>query len=182
MTQPSFSDNSNQKDPLHPSSFILHPSYDVVTLGETMLRLTPPGMRRIEQAISLDIEIGGSESNTAVGLARLGLRVAWLSRLTDNPLGRLLAQTLAGHGVDTGWISWTDQDRIGLYFLEEGKAPRGSNVTYDRANSAMSRMQPADLPTDLFKSGQSKLLHLTGITPALGSQATATARQALELA
>jgi 2-dehydro-3-deoxygluconokinase len=182
MTQPSFSDNSNQKDPLHPSSLIPHPSYDVVTLGETMIRLTPPGFKRIEQAISFDIEIGGSESNTAVGLARLGMRVAWLSRLTANPLGRLLAQTLAGYGVDTSWIIWTDQDRIGLYFLEEGKAPRGSSVTYDRANSAMSRMQPADLPAELFQAGKSRLLHLTGITPALGPQAAATARQALELA
>jgi 2-dehydro-3-deoxygluconokinase len=54
--------------------------FDVVTLGETMLRLTPPQMRRIEQAISFDIEVGGSESNTSVGLARLGLKVRWLSR------------------------------------------------------------------------------------------------------
>ena len=63
------------------------PRFDVVTLGETMLRLTPPGLRRIEQTQTFDLEIGGSESNTSVGLARMGLKVAWLSRLTDNPMG-----------------------------------------------------------------------------------------------
>src|SRR4051812_14873032 len=119
--------------------------FDVVTLGETMLRLTPPLMKRLEQATTLDIAIGGSEYNTSVGLARLGLKVSWISRLTSNGLGSLIANTLRGYGVDTSFVSWTDQDRIGLYFLEEGLAPRGSTVVYDRANSALSRMQPDDL-------------------------------------
>ena len=167
-----------------PPQAILSPQswYDVVTLGETMVRLTPPELKRIEQATTLNIEIGGSESNTAVGLARLGLRVAWLSRLTDNPLGRLIAQTLRGYGADTSMVSWTEEDRVGLYFLEEGRAPRGSSVTYDRAGSAFSRMQPTDLPAELFYSGYARLLHLTGITPALGSTAAATAWAALERA
>ncbi len=156
--------------------------YDVVTLGETMLRLSPPGLRRMEQATSLDIEVGGSESNTAVGLARLGMRVAWLSRLTANAPGRRIAQTIAGLGVDTGRVTWTDADRVGLYFLEEGRPPRASNITYDRANSAFSRMQPEDLPEQFFRPGNARLLHLTGITPAVSSTAAATARQALELA
>ena len=71
--------------------------YDVITLGETMLRLSPANGSRIEQATQFDIHVGGSESNTAVGLARLGHRVAWLSRLTDNSLGRMLAASIAGH-------------------------------------------------------------------------------------
>lgn len=156
--------------------------FDVVTLGETMLRLTPPQMRRIEQATSLDIEIGGSESNTAVGLARLGLRVSWLSRLTENGLGYLIANALRGYGVDVSGVCWTDQDRIGLYFLEEGLAPRGSAVIYDRANSALSRMRPADLPDHFFQPDNGRTLHLTGITPAVSPQAAETAFHALELA
>ncbi len=156
--------------------------FDVVTLGETMLRLTPPQMRRVEQATSLDIEIGGSESNTSVGLARLGLKVSWLSRLTKNGLGYLIANTLRGFGVDTSGVCWTDQDRIGLYFLEEGLAPRGSAVVYDRANSALSRMQRDDLPADFFKPDTGRVLHLTGITPAVSPLAAATAFHALELA
>ncbi|MDB5079426.1 MAG: hypothetical protein JWP00_1350 [Chloroflexi bacterium] len=156
--------------------------YDVVTLGETMLRLTPPQMRRLEQATNLDIEVGGSESNTAVGLARLGLKVSWLSRLTKNGLGLLIDNALKGYGVDTSRVCWTDQDRVGLYFLEEGLAPRGSAVVYDRANSALSRMQPDDLPADLFQPGASRVLHITGITPAVSQSAAQTTLKALGLA
>lgn len=156
--------------------------YDVVTLGETMLRLTPPGLRRLEQAATFDIEVGGSESNTAIGLARLGLKVAWFSRLPDNGLGRLVERTVHSHGVDTGWLDWAKDERLGLYFLEEGVAPRGSSVIYDRANSAIAKVQPSDLPAALFRPDQARLLHLTGITPALSQNAAATCRQAVELA
>lgn len=157
-------------------------TFDVVTLGETMLRLTPPQMRRIEQATTLDIEIGGSESNTSVGLARLGLKVSWVSRLTENGLGHLIANTLRGYGVDTSYINWTDQDRIGLYFLEEGLAPRGSSIVYDRANSALSKIKPGDISLNLFEPEMSRVLHLTGITPAVSSSAAETALHTLELA
>src|SRR5512144_599786 len=106
-------------------------TYDVVTLGETMLRFTPPDFKRLEQTSSFNAEVGGSESNLAIGLARLGLKVLWLSRLTDNPLGRLIEGTIARQGVDTSRVIWTEADRVGLYFLEEGKAPRQSKVIYD---------------------------------------------------
>lgn len=156
--------------------------YDVVTLGETMIRLTPPGQKRLETAITLDVEVGGSESNTAVGLARLGLRVCWLSRLTDNPLGHLIAGTLRRFGVDTSRVVWTEDDRVGLYFLEEGDAPRGGRVFYDRRDSAVSRMQPTDLPTDLFQPQGGRLLHVTGITPALSPSLAETALDAVRRA
>lgn len=157
-------------------------SYDVVTLGETMIRLTPPNLKRIEQTTSFDIEVGGSESNLACGLARLGLKVAWISRLTNNALGQIIARTIAGQGVDTSHIVWTDEDRIGLYFLEEGKAPRHSRVIYDRARSAASQMKPEELPSSLFQKDGARLLHLSGITPAIGANAADTARHALRLA
>ncbi len=156
--------------------------YDVVTLGETMLRFTPPALRRLEQTLEFELHIGGSESNTSVGLARLGLKVAWLSRLTNNALGQIIARTIASHGVDTSQIVWTPEDRVGLYFLEEGKAPRGSQVIYDRKDSAVSKMQPSDLPVDLFKAGNAKLFHTSGITLAISQSAHATATKAVELA
>ena len=90
--------------------------YDVVTLGETMLRLTPPNLRRLEQTAHLDVEVGGTESNLAIGLARLGLKSLWLSRLTANSLGRLICNAIAAHGVDTSRIAWTDEDRVGILF------------------------------------------------------------------
>ncbi|MDZ4847727.1 MAG: sugar kinase [Pirellulaceae bacterium] len=157
-------------------------SYDVVTLGETMLRLTPPGFERFSQASNFEIHIGGSESNTAVGLARLGLKVAWLSRLTDNPLGRKIAEGIAEHGVDTSHVVWTNEDRVGTYYLERGKAPRGSQVFYDRQGSAMSRMQPSNLPAWLFEISNSRVLHTTGITLGISESAARTADQAARLA
>jgi 2-dehydro-3-deoxygluconokinase len=156
--------------------------YDVVTLGETMLRLTPPGLQRLEQATHFDVDVGGTESNMAIGLARLGLRVLWLSRLTANPLGRVIAHRIAQHGVDTSRVVWTDEDRVGLLFLEEGKMPRGSQVYYDRRHSAVSRMRPEELPAAVFRAEGARLLHLTGITVALSPSAQATAQQAMQRA
>ncbi len=156
--------------------------YDVITLGETMLRLSPTNLRRIEQANELELYIGGTESNTAVGLARLGLKVCWLSRLTDNPLGRLLAGKIAQHGVDTSHVTWTEEDRIGLLFLEEGKAPRGSRVIYDRQGSAASRMRAGDLPRPLFHPTGARLFHTTGITLAIGTDPAAAAAEAVSWA
>lgn len=156
--------------------------YDVVTLGETMLRLTPPGLRRLEQATAFEVEVSGTESNVAIGLARLGLKTLWLSRLTNNPLGHLIAQTITGQGVDTSRLLWTDDNRVGLMFLEEGKAPRGSRVLYDRRQSAMSQMRPEELPVELFHREGARLLHLTGITLALGPQSAATCLRAIALA
>lgn len=156
-------------------------SYDVVTLGETMLRLTPPGFQQVEQAQSLDMHIGGSESNVAVGLSRLGLRTAWLSRLTNNAPGQKIASSIRAQGVDVSHVVWTEDDRIGLYFYEAGRPPRPGTVIYDRANSAMSRMQPDDLP-DIFQPGTAQILHLSGISLAIGDAAAETTREAAKRA
>lgn len=160
----------------------MNPRFDVVTLGETMLRLTPPALRRIEQTQTFDLEIGGSESNTSVGLARMGLKVAWVSRLTDNALGRYIARGVAAHGVDVSQVVWTREHRVGVYFLEEGRPPRPSRVIYDRADSAFSHMTPADLPLSVFAPGGARLLHVTGITPALGPTTAETAWVAVDRA
>src|SRR4029079_6077675 len=95
-------------------------TYDVITFGEAMVRLAPPNFRRLEQATSLDLQVGGAELNTAVGLARLGRSTAWVSRLTRNPLGRLVANSAREAGVSTEHVVWTDGDRVGVYFLEFG--------------------------------------------------------------
>ncbi len=156
--------------------------YDVVTLGESMLRLTPPGLLRLEQTRSLDIEVAGSESNTAVGLARLGLKTCWLSRLPDNALGHLAAGELERHGVDTRHVCWTDDARMGLYFVEQGAKPRGAQVIYDRKDSAVSLIQPSDVPSNLFTEQGARLFHTSGISLAIGKSAAQTTLHALSLA
>lgn len=156
--------------------------FDVLTFGEALYRLTPPNARRIAGATHFDFFVGGAEANVAVGLARLGLRSAWLSRLTDNALGQHIAATLRGQNVDVSRVIWTPEDRVGLYFMEEGTPPRASHVIYDRANSAMSRITSADIPDDLFRRGEGKLFHTTGITLALSESALQSAAHAWDLA
>jgi 2-dehydro-3-deoxygluconokinase len=156
--------------------------YDVVTIGETMLRLTPDSGLRWEQADSWQMHVGGSESNTAAGLSRLGLRVAWLSRLTNNPLGKKISRCLAGHGVDVGHVVWTDQDRIGTYYYEPASPPRDAAVLYDRMHSSFSRFSAEMLPADLFSAGKSRCLHFTGISLALGATTRQMIGRAVELA
>ncbi len=156
--------------------------YDVVTMGEPLLRLTPPRYKLLDHADTLEVEVGGSEANTAVGLAGLGVRVAYWTRLTNNPLGKMIARTLTDYGVDLSHVTWTERDRVGLYYYEDAAAPRQPRVIYDRANSAASKARPSDIPEGLFGEGNARMLHLTGITPALSYAANGTALHALKLA
>lgn len=156
--------------------------FDVVTLGETMLRLTPPGLERLEFTRSLEVHSGGSESNTAVALSRLGSRVCWLSRLPDNPLADLVCGEIARFGVDIRYVVRAQGERIGTYYYEPARAPRNSRVFYDRADSASARMRPEDLPAAPFEPGISRLFHTTGITLAISETARSTARAAVDRA
>src|SRR5438270_1918768 len=154
---------------------------EVLTFGEAMVRLSPPGFRRLEQARSLDVQVGGAELNTAVGLARLGHSAAWVSRLTRNPLGRLVANKAREAGVSTDHIVWTPDDRVGLYFLEFGAAPRASSVLYDRKGSAIAAIAPGMVDWAKAFAG-ARWFHVTGITPALSPSAPAATKEALEAA
>ncbi|MGC8963164.1 MAG: sugar kinase [Candidatus Bipolaricaulaceae bacterium] len=155
--------------------------YDLVTFGETMIRLSPPNFQRLEQTTSLDVNVGGAELNVAVAAQRLGLRCAYVTRLTDNPLGRMIANKAREHGVDASHIVWTKEDRVGLYFVEFGASPRASSVLYDRANSAMAKIRPGEVPWDeLLK--ETKAFHTTGITPALSPSAAEATKEAVRKA
>ncbi|GAB7010233.1 bifunctional 2-dehydro-3-deoxygluconokinase/2-dehydro-3-deoxygalactonoki nase [Halorubrum trueperi] len=146
---------------------------DLVTFGETMLRLSPPRGERLETTEGLDVQAGGAESNVAVGAARLGADAVWLSKLPDSPLGRRVVGELRSHGVRTG-VSWADpaESRVGTYYLERGGEPRGTNVIYDRADAAITTVEPSDLPTAALESASR--FHTTGITPALSERAAET--------
>jgi 2-dehydro-3-deoxygluconokinase len=154
---------------------------DVVTFGEAMIRLSPPNFQRLEQAVSLDVQIGGGELNVAVGVSRLGLKSAWVSRLPKNALGRLLENRARQAGVDTSEILWTDEGRLGLYFVEFGAAPRPSSVLYDRAYSSISTIRPGEVNWEEVLAG-AKWFHTSGITPALSDSAAAVTREALQAA
>jgi 2-dehydro-3-deoxygluconokinase len=154
---------------------------DVITFGEAMVRLSPPNFRRLEQARSLDVQVGGAELNTAVGVARLGRSSAWVSRLTDNPLGRLIANHAREAGVGVEHLVWTKDDRVGVYFVEFGAAPRASSVVYDRKNSAIAGIAPGMVDwANVFRGA--RWFHVTGITPALSAGAAGATGEALAAA
>ncbi|MBL8800106.1 MAG: sugar kinase [Planctomycetia bacterium] len=146
-----------------------------------MIRMHPPGFARLEQARQFDVQVGGAELNTAVGLSRLGRSTAWVSRLTDNPLGRVIANRARETGVCTDSVVWTDEDRVGVYYLEFGAAPRASSVLYDRKDSAISRIAPGMVPWAKVFAGV-RWFHVTGITPALSTSAAEATREALQAA
>ena len=141
----------------------------VVTFGEIMLRLSPPGHQRFRQARDLRVEYGGGESNVAVSLANFGLGVSFVTRLPDNDLGECALFSLRGAGIDTEHVVRGGK-RLGIYFLEKGAVQRASKVVYDREDSGMATIQPGQIDWDAAFAGAT-WFHWTGITPALSQSA-----------
>ena len=152
---------------------------DLVTFGESMLRLSPPGDDRMERTDSLQVHVAGAESNVAVAAARLGLDAAWTSKLPESPVARRLVNPLEGHGVDVD-VVWSEEGRQGLYYLETGGEPRGLNVVYDRTGAAVTTAETAELPTGRVR--EARMFYTTGITPALSGTLETTTRELLEIA
>lgn len=152
---------------------------DLVTFGESMLRLSPPGDERLETADSYDVHIAGAESNVAAVAQRLGLDVVWTSKLPDSPVARKLVGTLRTHDVDVD-VTWTEDGRLGTYYLETADQPRGNEIVYDRADSAVTTARPEDLAVDRIR--EATAVHTTGITPALSDRLRETTATVLEAA
>src|SRR5262245_686502 len=141
------------------------PRFDFVSLGESLLRLSVPAGRRLDDTRSLDMELAGAESNVSVALARLGWRVGWVSRMPDQALSNAILRALRSDGVDISAVKRVPDERLGTYFIEFATPPRSTQVIYDRENSAASRMTSADVDWDYLLD--TRVLHLTGITAAL---------------
>ena len=138
----------------------------VVTFGEIMLRLSPPGYQRMTQAKSLEMTFGGGEANVAVSLAGFGQATRFVTKLPKNDIGEACIRELRSYGVDISSIA-RGGERIGIYFCEKGASQRPSKVIYDRANSAIASSLPKDYNWDEIFDGAT-WFHFTGITPALG--------------
>lgn len=152
--------------------------YDLVTAGEMLLRLVAPNFQRIEQATHFDVGATGAEMNAGVVASRLGLKIAHVTRLPRNSLGKMIVNKIREHGIDTSHIVWSEDGRVGLFFLEFGAMPRTNAVLYDRAHSAMSKIQPGEVDWDaIFK--RTKLFHVSGTAPALSESAAEVSKEAL---
>jgi 2-dehydro-3-deoxygluconokinase len=152
--------------------------FDVITFGETMALMYPEGSRGLGAGGKLEQSFGGAESNVAIGLARLGCRVGWFSKVGDDPLGAGIVKALRGEGVDVSRVLRTNAAPTGLMLRE---SVRGKlSVYYYRAGSAASQLTPDEL--DEAYIGDASILHLTGITPALSPSCRKTAFAAVAAA
>ncbi|MGB9662144.1 MAG: PfkB family carbohydrate kinase [Moorellaceae bacterium] len=152
----------------------------VVTFGEIMLRLSPPGYSRLVQADSLDVTYGGGEANVAVSIANYGGEAVLVTKVPDNLLGQAAVNHLRRYGVDTRHIL-RGGERLGIYFLETGASQRPSKVIYDRKGSSISQVQPGEFPWEEILR-DAAWFHFTGITPALGDNVAAVTLEAVQTA
>jgi 2-dehydro-3-deoxygluconokinase len=152
----------------------------VITFGEIMLRLAPPGFLRFSQTNTFDAIYGGGESNVAVSLANYGVPVDFVTRLPNNDIGKCALMEMRKRGVNTEHIIYGGE-RLGIYFLETGAVTRGSKVVYDRAHSAISTIKKGMIDWEkVFKDAQ--WFHWTGITPAISQGAADVCLEAVKAA
>jgi len=152
----------------------------VVTFGEIMMRLAPPGFLRFTQARSFDVVYGGGEANVAVSLANYGIPTDYVTRLPSNPLGDACLRFMREQGVGVDHVV-RGGDRLGIYFLEMGAVARGSQVVYDRAGSSLATIEPGMVDWRAAFEG-ARWFHWTGITPAISEGAAAVCLEAVKIA
>jgi len=151
-----------------------------ITFGEIMLRLKPPNWERFFQSPLLEATFGGGEANVAVGLARFGLNVAYVSVIPNNSIGDACIRELKRQGVDASLIV-RKGNRLGIYFLEAGANQRPSMVIYDRSYSAIAEARPGDIDWDKVFEG-AQWFHISGITPAISLSASGLSLEAVKKA
>jgi len=163
--------------------------FDLLSLGECMIRLSPPGHQRIELTPLFEAYAGGGEYNVSYALARYGLRTGWISRLVDNPLGHFIRNHAKASGMDLSEVVWVPYDgsgradRVGLNFTEVGTGVRASVTMYDRGHTAIAHMKPGDVDWKrIFTMRKARWFHTGGIFTALSDSCAGVAREAMKAA
>ena len=163
--------------------------FDLLALGECMIRLSPPGHQRIELTPFFEAYAGGGEYNVAYALSRYGLRTGWISRLVDNPLGAFIKNHARTSGMDISEVIWVPYDgsgradRIGLNFTEVGMGVRASVTLYDRGHTAVSHMKPGDVDWKrVFTKRRVRWFHTGGIFTALSDTCADAALESMKAA
>src|ERR1700744_2288417 len=161
--------------------------FDILALGECMVRLAPPGHGRIEFAKTLEVDVGGGEFNVAYACARLGLRGGFISKLPDNPVARIILNHARTVGLDVSNVLLEKFDgvgrkgRVGLNFTEVGTGVRASVTMYDRAYSSISQMAAEEINwAKVFNEEGAVWLHTGGILAALSDRSAAVTKAALQ--
>ena len=163
--------------------------FDLFSLGECMIRLSPPGHQRVEFAPHLEVWVGGGEYNVAYALSRLGLRTGWIGGLNDSPMGSIIKNHARSVGVNLDFAvtrkydGMGKKDRIGLNFTEVGFGPRASVTLYDRAYSATAGVKPGEIDwKKLFVEKGVRWFHTGGIFSALSESTRQVVAEAVKAA
>ena len=148
--------------------------FDLISLGEIMLRLSPPDNERITRGDTLSKQAGGAELNSATGAAMLGLRCGIISKLPANDLGMYIKNRVRLCGVSDDYLVYDDSRdaRLGVYYYENGAYPRKPRIVYDRKNTSMNKLSVSDYDEKLF--GAARCFHTSGITLALSPRVRET--------
>jgi 2-dehydro-3-deoxygluconokinase len=164
-------------------------TFDLLSLGECMIRLSPPGHQRIELTPVFEAYAGGGEYNVSYALARYGMRTGWVSRLVDNPLGAFIKNHARASGMDLSEVVWVPYDgsgradRIGLNFTEVGMGVRASVTLYDRGHTAVAHMKPGDVDWKrIFYQRKVRWFHTGGIFTALSDSCAEVAIESMKAA
>jgi 2-dehydro-3-deoxygluconokinase len=163
--------------------------FDLLSLGECMIRLSPPGHQRIELTPVFEAYAGGGEYNVSYALARYGMRTGWISRLVNTPLGHFIRNHAQASGMDLSEVVWVPYDgsgradRIGLNFTEVGMGVRASVTLYDRGHTAVAHMKPGDVDWKrVFTQRKARWFHTGGIFTALSDTCAEVALESMKAA
>lgn len=148
--------------------------FDLIGLGEVMLRLSPPDKEKISQSEVFEKNCGGSEFNVASGAANLGIRAAVVTKLPKNKLGHYIARRIRYGTVSDDYVVWdhSENKRLGIYYYESGVYPRKSAVVYDRAAASVCSLDISEIPEDIYE--KTRIFHFSSISLALGETLRAT--------
>jgi 2-dehydro-3-deoxygluconokinase len=163
--------------------------FDLLSLGECMIRLSPPGHQRIELTPIFEAYAGGGEYNVSYALSRYGMRTGWISRLVDNPLGHFIRNHAQTSGMDLSEVIWVPYDgsgradRIGLNFTEVGMGVRASVTLYDRGHTAIAHMNPGEVDWNrIFNRRKTRWFHTGGIFTALSDSCAGVVLESMKAA
>jgi 2-dehydro-3-deoxygluconokinase len=154
--------------------------FDLISMGEVMLRLSPPDKEKISQCEVFEKNCGGSEFNVAAGAANLGARSAVITKLPKNKLGHFVCRRIRYGGVSDDYVTWDESDsrRLGIYYYESGVYPRKSAVVYDRAGASVCSLTTSEIPEDIYE--KTRLFHISSITLALSPTLRETALEVIK--
>lgn len=154
-------------------------SFDLITMGEIMLRLSPPASERLVRGEVFEKRAGGAELNVASGVSLLGLRTGVISKLPQNDMGTFIKNRIRFMDVSDDCLIYDDKKdaRLGIYYYESGAHPRKPSIVYDRANSSMTRIDINEIDPAIYS--ETKMFHTCGITLAIGEKPRSVAIEAM---